>query len=95
MSERDAMRFPTKVQGIPCLCEITSHSPYVPAKTWGPPENCYPEEGGEIEFELLDRNGRYAQWLHNKLTPEIQARIEEEASLWIQGQQQEPAFEDY
>ena len=25
--------------------------PYVPAKIYGPPENCHPEEGGEIEPE--------------------------------------------
>lgn len=89
------MRFPTKVQGIPCLCEITSSSPYVPAKTWGPPENCYPEEGGEIEFELLDRGGRYAQWLHNKLTAADIARIEEEASIFIRGQELELAEPHY
>ena len=87
------MIFPTKVQGIPCQCAITSASPYVPARTSGPPELCYPEEGGEIEFELLDRNGRYAQWLHNKLTPNDQARIEEEAAIWIRGAEREQDFE--
>lgn len=24
-------------------------APYYPAQTYGPPENCYPAEGGEIE----------------------------------------------
>lgn len=37
-------------------------SRYVPAKTYGPPENCYPAEGGEVDiisiqvggFDMLD-----------------------------------------
>lgn len=28
-------------------------SPYVPAKISGPPENCYPAEGGEVELESI------------------------------------------
>ena len=28
--------------------------PYVPALTFGPPERCHPEEGGEVEFESID-----------------------------------------
>lgn len=39
--------------------EITGHvSPYVPAKTWGPPENCYPAEGGEVEIESILLDGK-------------------------------------
>lgn len=25
-------------------------SPYLPAKTYGDPDNCYPEEGGEVDI---------------------------------------------
>lgn len=28
---------------------VFNASPYVPAKTWGAPENCHPAEGGEVE----------------------------------------------
>lgn len=30
--------------------EVDSFEPYVPAKTFGPPENCYPAEGGYVEL---------------------------------------------
>lgn len=30
--------------------EIIHHSAYVPAKTYGPPEDCYPAEGMELEW---------------------------------------------
>lgn len=31
-----------------------SVSPYVPARTYGPPEDCYPEEGGEADVESIE-----------------------------------------
>jgi hypothetical protein len=35
--------------------EITfTVSPFVPAKLWGLPENCYPAEGGEVEIEKIE-----------------------------------------
>ena len=30
-----------------------SSTPYVPARISGPPENCYPAEGGEVEIESI------------------------------------------
>lgn len=26
------------------------YTPYIPAQTYGPPENCYPEEGGDFDI---------------------------------------------
>lgn len=26
-------------------------TPYIPARLWGPPDDCYPAEGGEIEIQ--------------------------------------------
>lgn len=49
-------------------------SPYVPAKTWGPPENCYPAEGGEAEIEVVLLNGK--PW-DGELTDEERERAEE------------------
>lgn len=30
-----------------------SSTPYTPDKTSGPPENCYPAEGGEVDIESI------------------------------------------
>jgi hypothetical protein len=36
---------------------VRAHAtPIIPAKTDGPPESCYPAEGGEIGWEFVDEN---------------------------------------
>lgn len=37
-----------EVRGVVFEVDVT-YSPYVPAKITGPPEDCHPEEGGELE----------------------------------------------
>lgn len=59
--------FKSTVCGIPCTVLVTSYIPYDPGRTYGPPEQCYPPEGGEMEFELYDRKGYRAKWLEQKL----------------------------
>lgn len=86
------MIFNTKVQGIPCKCEVVSYFPPVPARIYGPVELCHPAEGGEIELRLRDRKGYVADWLHKKLTTRDIERLEEEAHICMQGQ--EPDFPD-
>lgn len=72
------MEFETYVSGIPCIVRVLSYEPYVPAYTSGPPESCYPEEGSESEWEVLDMSGRRAPWLEKKLTDADIDRIEQE-----------------
>ncbi len=70
--------FETRVCGIPCIVRVLSWDYYVPAKVSGPPEYCYPSEGGEGEWEILDRNGRPAPWLERKMTDRQRNELEEE-----------------
>ena len=69
--------FNTTVCGIPCIVRVLSWEPYLPAKVNGPPEYCYPAEGGYGEWEILDRKGRPAPWLAKKMTAQDESEIEQ------------------
>ena len=68
--------FETRVCGIPCIVRVLSWEPYLPAKVSGPPEYCYPAEGGYGEWEILDSRGRPAPWLEQKMTDADRRKIE-------------------
>lgn len=76
--QREDADFETEVAGIPCGVVIDDFRPGLPAKLFGPPENCYPEEPPEADFHLVDRTGYAAEWLERKLTARDRARIEDE-----------------
>jgi hypothetical protein len=59
--------FEDRCCGIPCIIRVTSWDRYIPAFTSGPPEDCYPAEGGCGDWEVLDMRGRPAPWLERKL----------------------------
>lgn len=73
-------RVPVRVGGIPCLAEVT-HYLHVPPYR-GPASYCdCPDDlygCTEIEFNVLDRNGRPAAWLEKKLTDAERQRVEAE-----------------
>jgi hypothetical protein len=50
--------------------------PYTPGRTWGPPEHCYPSEGGTAEVTAIELDG--APW-RDTLT--ARERCEAEAAL--------------
>ena len=66
-----------RVCGIPCIVGVTDYEGYTPAYISGPPENCYPAEGGSGDFEILDRKGYRAKWLEKKITSRDEDAIQE------------------
>lgn len=58
----------TRIAGIPCQVQLNHLEPITPAYRHGHPDNWEPESGGEMDFTVLDRRGRPAPWLDNKLT---------------------------
>jgi hypothetical protein len=52
--------FTTTLHGIKCICRVKHYRPYVPARISGPPEDCYPEESAEFEYEILNLDGTSA-----------------------------------
>jgi hypothetical protein len=78
--------FESRVCGIPCIIRVTDWEAYVPAQTSGPPERCYPSEGGEGHWEILDRKGRPAAWLERKLTGDDRERIDAEVFNHMENQ---------
>lgn len=76
----------TTVAGIPCFIGVTDYEPYQAAYISGPPENCYPSEGGHGDYILLDRKGYRAKWLERKITSRIEDQIQEEIFTHMEGQ---------
>lgn len=74
----------TTVVGIPCKVKVTYTTKYIPESYSGP------AEGGDFEFELLDKKGYRARWLEKKLTKDDVERIEKEYSAYA-----EAVLEDY
>lgn len=72
------INFESNVCGIPCIIRVIHYEPYRPAYVAGAPENCYPEEGGHSEWEVLDRRGSHAAWLERKINAQERSRINDE-----------------
>lgn len=72
-------RFKTTIGDIPCLVDIVYWEYFTPGFLGGPPENCYPDEGGYGEWVLLDEDGKQSDELDALLTNAEIERINQEA----------------
>lgn len=86
--------FEHRIAGIPCLIRILHAEPFRAGFFSGPPERCYPDEGGLIVWEVLDRKGRRAPWLERKADEKEMRRIEEAAWAELEREATE-ARDDY
>ncbi len=68
----------TRVSNIPCQVMITCYYPARHANFRGTPDRWTPSEPEEISFQVLDRRGRVAPWLEEKLNEQDRRRIEDE-----------------
>jgi len=88
-------RFNDRVAGIPCQVEVVYYEPYDPGVTSGPPEHCYPPEGGDFEVELYDRKGYRARWLEAKLTADELDRLREAFEARLEDERAEAQIAAY
>jgi len=79
------MEFESICCGVECIVRVTHWEPYRPAFISGPPEDCYPSEGGEGDWELLDENGNPAPWLEEKMDATEARRIGKEVYRFMEG----------
>ena len=71
--------FESRIAGIPCQIAVTYYEAYDLGCTSGPPEKCYPPEGGVGEYRILDRKGYLAEWLESKVeTMNLEDDIQQE-----------------
>lgn len=45
-----------------CVVVKYTQTPFVPARTYGRPEDCYPAEGGEVELIEARVDGKRVNW---------------------------------
>ena len=81
---KSAYDFESQVAGIPCKVRVTYYTPYVPASYNSP------AEGGDFNFQILDKKGYRAKWLEAKVMEADVEHLENEYEEYLKAQ-----LEDY
>lgn len=84
LKQKNLLTINGHVQGIPCLVRVTHyhHQKGMPASI--APSDVDHYGYTNIEFDVLDRNGRPAPWLEAKLKDEDIERIEADVFEWME-----------
>lgn len=83
----------THVAGVPCRVRLLGWEKYQPARISGPPEDCYPAEGGCGDWELLDMNGQPLPELEERMSEAEREKIDEQFFELMEGGAGEPDYE--
>lgn len=67
------MELETRIAGIPCIVRLTHYRVTPPNRMADSSDDYYGDE--ECEYEVCDRRGRPAPWLHRKLSAADDCRI--------------------
>ncbi len=70
--------FHTTIDNEACIIRVTSYEPFRPGRLFGPPEDCYEDEGGCGEWEVCDLDGKVSADLGSRITDKDIRRIERE-----------------
>jgi hypothetical protein len=92
------MQHEININGDMYTVEVTYFAGGRPAKTWGIPEDCYPEEPAEIEFDVLavdvedeygnitTLEGEAAKEYAQKVIDDLECKVMEEHTEYLRDQ---------
>ena len=73
------MIFSTRINGIPCQCEVLRYVPELPMRITGKGfGDADPQESAEFEYQILDRKGYKAPWLERYITDAVEDQLYED-----------------
>lgn len=79
----------TWISETECLINVIEWEPYRPGRYTGPPEDCYPDEGGHGIWEVCDMDGNPDPELAGTLTDRDVLRIEAELFNFMEDRRRE------
>lgn len=82
------MIFRSHIYGQDCLIRVLEWEKFIPGRLSGPPEDCYPNEGGYGAWEVLDLKGKPDHDLVQHMTADDEHRIDREVFKFMEGEDQ-------